>query len=158
VAKLYWFKFGSGDPATRAGLSPTFILFVNPEGATLVPPGITEPGGHGLYQFQYGATQGMGFVLDGATTGLIDSERYLSGNVDPVDGIDEQIGTTGDSFGTTATDPSTVLGFLKRSQEISEGDNLYTKSSGKWQLFNRGSTTLLREKTIADGSASITKL
>lgn len=66
------------------------------------------------------------------------------------------IGDTSSSFGSTAIDPTTVFGFLKRSLEINEGNQTYTKSTGVLDLFTRGAT-LLREKTVSDTSTQTTK-
>lgn len=67
------------------------------------------------------------------------------------------IGTTSDSFGSTSVDPTTLFGFLKRSQEFWEGNEVYTKASGLLDFYSRGSSTLLKEKTISDTAASTTK-
>lgn len=67
------------------------------------------------------------------------------------------IGTTASSFGSTSSNPSTIFGFLKRAQEMAEGDQTYVKGSGALQFYNRGSTTLLVQKTIADTSSTTTK-
>lgn len=72
-------------------------------------------------------------------------------------GLVSFVGTTASSFGSTGTDPSTIFGFLKRSQEIQEGDQIYTKASGLLDYYSRGQTTLLREKTISDTSTSTSK-
>ena len=90
MARDYWFAFGS-RPAANTGLSPTFITFVNSSGTTLAPPTIAETySGSGLYKVNYDATQTIAFVMDGATTGLADSIRYIMGVFDPND----QFGTT----------------------------------------------------------------
>lgn len=158
MAKTYWMRFGSGNPQSYGSLSPTFLAFFDLNGATISPPGITEAvAGQGLYSFDYGATVAMGFIVDGATTGLQTAERYISGNLDPNDGNDEKIGVTSSSFGSTSADPSTVYGYLKRIQEHTEGDQIYVKSSGALQLYNRGQSTLLRQKTISDGTSTISK-
>lgn len=297
ATRPYFFAFGSGSPATTAGLAPTFIYFVNTSGATILPPAITQVlTGSGLYLANYSATQTIAFILDGATTGLANSDRYISGVMDPYDlfgitmtaigdttialgtsnialgttnvalgitqigqgvtltaigfstlvygssltaqgitltaigfstlvygssltaqgvtltaigfstlvygnslmaqgstlfgfgvstiafgvtsiaigtsltaqgvslfalgtssvALGSFIGSTASSFGTTGIDPSTVIGFLKRAQEIAEGNQTYTKSTGVLDLLTRGST-LLREKTISDTSATTTK-
>lgn len=67
------------------------------------------------------------------------------------------IGTTASSFGSTSTDPGDVMGYLKRLQEWNEGDSVFTKGSGVWDVYSRGSSTLLREKTITDDSTSTDK-
>lgn len=240
--KTYTAVFGtSADTRTSASLAPTFILFYDlVNGATVAPPSISEaPAGFGIYKFQWGTTTPIGFLLDGATTGL-GSGRYLSGQLDPSDRSDEYgntmitigttligygvtsvalgttsvalgvtnvalgtsnialgtsnivqsaqavtlitnagitlvgigntaaffgnssalfsfIGSTASSFGNTATDPGTLFGFLKRAQELLEGNNVYTKSTGALQFFSRGSSTQLAQKTISDTSTQTTK-
>lgn len=69
-----------------ASLAPTFITFINGSGTTYAPPAITETyPGSGLYKVNYGATQTMSFIMDGATTGLDSSIRYIFGVFDPQD-------------------------------------------------------------------------
>jgi len=201
----YWAVFGSGAPSTKSGLAPSFITFVNGSGSGITPPSISEPGTKGLYKFAYDATQTIAFVLDGATTGLATSDRYVTGTLDPQDmfgvtltamsatlaaqgllltglgntttalgntlvalgmtnvalGLSSPlyalIGTTASSFGATGVDPVDLFGFLKRAQEFNEGDQAYTKATGILDFYSRGSSTLLREKTIADSSTTTTK-
>ncbi len=86
MARDYFFAFGSGNPSTNASLAPTFIVFVNNAGTTFAAPSIAERyPGSGLYYVSYGATQTMAFVMDGATSGLATSDRYISGVFDPYD-------------------------------------------------------------------------
>jgi hypothetical protein len=157
MAKKYWLKFGSGDPANYSGLAPTLVVFNALGTSALVAPGITEaPAGSGLYNFDYGPTLSIVFKADGGS-GLSSGDRYISGVLDPIQAIDEKAGYTSDSFGSTATDPSTLFGYLKRLQELLEGDATYTKTSGVWQISSRGASTLLREKTLANTTTSSTK-
>lgn len=106
--KTYYVRFGSGDPRSNFGLSPTFLIF-NTYGSAVTPPGITSViGATGFYAFQYGTTTPIVFLIDGATTGLDATSRYVSGAIDPVDRMDEigttlvAIGTTNFALGTTA--------------------------------------------------------
>lgn len=155
--KIYYLKFGSGDPAPYTGLFPTFTVF-NAQGLTAIAaPGVTElPAGTGLYQFSYGPTQAVVFKADGGA-GLSAGDRYISGTLDPIQAVDQQLGFSTDSFGSTSTDPGSIWGYVKRLQEFFEGDATYTKGTGIWQLFNRGSTTLLRTKTLANNTTSAKK-
>lgn len=155
----YWIRFGSGSPVLKTGLSPTFITFIDGSGNNVSPPSISEPGSKGLYKFSFEATMTIAFVVDGATTGLNPSDRYIAGVLDPQDILAERIGATFSSFGSTSADPGTVFGFLKRSMEFWEGNQAYTKSSGLLQFFSRGSgsSTLLRERTITDNSSTTIK-
>lgn len=221
----YWFSFGA-QPSAAASLSPTFITFTNTSGATSAAPSITErPPGSGLYNVNYGATTSMAFVLDGATTGLATSQRYIPGAFDPQDNMSATLtvmgaslsvmggslsvmggslsvmgaslsvmgsslnvmgstlfgigstvtgigntlagmvgasgfltllGDTSSSFGSTSVNPTTVFGFLKRSQEYAEGNRTYAKASGVLDYYSRGSSTLLIEKTITDNTSGTT--
>ena len=86
MSRDYFFAFGSGSPATNASLTPTFITFANSSGTTFTAPSISEkPPGSGLYTVNYGATQTMAFIMDGATSGLATTDRYISGVFDPYD-------------------------------------------------------------------------
>ncbi len=67
------------------------------------------------------------------------------------------VGSTASSFGTDASDPTTVFGFLKRALETREGDETYTKGTGILDIYSRGSSQLLREKTISDSASTTTK-
>ncbi len=112
MARDYWFAFGS-RPAANTGLAPSFITFVNGSGVTIAPPTIAETYvGSGLYKVNYNATQTISFVMDGATTGLSDSIRYIMGVFDPNDTFGSTlvaigntsiaIGTSGIALGNTA--------------------------------------------------------
>lgn len=199
MAKNYLLQFGSGNPANKAGLAPTFIVFkTTPGGTDATPPGITQlPIATGLYYFTYGPTNSISFVVDGATTGLSSQERYISGLLDPIDAVDEQLtavnatmisnfvtigttlvaignslsvlggsfvnfgallGTTGSTFGGISVEPTTIFGYLKRSQEFMEGNSTFTKASGFWNIYSRGSSNLLATKTLADTSTQVTKV
>ncbi len=86
MGKDYYFAFGSGNPTTNASLTPTFITFANTSGTTYAAPSILErPAGSGLYTVNYGATQTMAFIMDGATSGLATTDRYIAGVMDPYD-------------------------------------------------------------------------
>lgn len=155
--KTYWLKFGSGDPSNFAGLSPTFITFSAYGLTALAAPGVSEmPTGSGLYRFDYGPTLPIIFTADGGSA-LSSGDRFITGTLDPIQAVDEKIGTVSDSFGSTLTDPSTVLGYLKRSQEFQEGDADFQKSTGVWSVSTRGSSTLLFQKTLANNATEATK-
>jgi hypothetical protein len=190
----YFFVFGSGNPSTKSGLAPTFITFMSPTGVAGSAPSISEPGSKGVYKVSYDASATlMFFTLDGATTGLVTSDRYISGVFEGQDQIGVTlnalsasfaafqntaialgttavagylglssplmlaIGTTASSFGSTSVDPGSLFGFLRRAQEMAEGNQTYTKTSGILDFYSRGSSTLLREKTISDSTATTTK-
>ena len=148
--KTYYLKFGTGDPANFTGLTPTFTIFSSGGMTAITAPGVTEtPAASGLYSFTYGPTISILFKCDGGVA-LSGSDRYIVGTLDPIQAVDEKVGTTSDSIGSTATDPSTVLGFLKRSQEFNEGNATFTKATGIWKVFSRGSSILITQKTLTN--------
>lgn len=157
MSKIYGLKFGSGDSASYTGLTPTFTIFSVSGTSAISAPGITEtPASSGLYQFTYGPTQTIIFKVDGGSN-LASSDRYLYGILDPIQAVDQSTGLSTDSFGSTSVDPTTIFGYIKRLLEFLEGNATYTKSSGAWNVYSRGSSTLLRVKTLADSTTSSTK-
>ncbi len=160
--KTYWITPGDSsiNPTTYSGLSPTMITFVNQSGSNVVSPGITEsPASSGLYRFTYGPTLGLFFVVDWGGS-IATGFRYTKGALDPIQAVDERVGGilgNIDSIGSTSVDPSTVIGFLKRLQENLEGNEVYTKSTGLLDIYSRGSSTLLAEKTLANNTSQATK-
>lgn len=105
ATRNYWAAFGGGSLGAKSGLAPTFITFINTSGSGIVSPAITEPGSKGLYTFAYDATQTIAFVLDGATTGLAASDRYVSGVLDPYD----TFGVTLNAISATQAAQSTLM-------------------------------------------------
>lgn len=157
--KNYLLKFGSGDPTNFTGLSPTFSFFqIGPTlpWANLTPPGISEiSSGAGLYTFAYNATLPIAFVADGGAA-LADADRFVTGILDPIQAVDERVGLPGDSFGSTSTDPTTLMGYASRNQEITEGDATFDKTTGVWVIQTRGGTTI-QTKTLTNLAGSVTK-
>lgn len=157
MAKQYWLKFGSGDPSPFTGLTPTLSVFSAAGLTSITGPSITElPAGSGLYTFTYGPTLSIIFKADGGAA-LSSSDRYITGVLDPIQAVDQKVGDTSDSFGSTAIDPSTVLGYQKRFLEFLEGNASFNKSTGTWDIYSRGSSTLLREKQLTNTISSATK-
>lgn len=159
MAKLYELKFGSGTPTPFTGLTPTFIFFVDTSaGVTAAPPAITEIlSGMGVYKFTYGPTSSITFVVDGGAA-LSAGDRYITGVLDPIQAVDEKVGgIVSDSFGSTSADPSTLFGYVKRNLEFNEGNATYNKSTGVWDVSSRGSSTLLRSKTLTNNTTQSTK-
>lgn len=157
--KNYWLSFGSQDPRTYTGLSPTFIQYFNQLGATLSPPGITEVfAGSGFYRFQasIGWSQSVAFLVDGGASAA--AARYVRGTLDSSDALDLTVGYTASSFGDTAIEPGNVFGLVKRLQENLEGNSGFLKSSGAWSILSRGSSTLLITKILTQDTTGITKL
>lgn len=157
MSKDYAITFGS-DPRVNTGLTPTFIIFnVLATGQTLTPPAITEPrAGSGCYYFSYGPTLAVYFQVDGGSS-IAASDRYANGVLDPIQVVDQRIGTTDDSFGSTSVDPSTVFGYLKRGQEDAEGNAEFIKATGVWTVSSRGSSQVLFVKTLTNTSSEATK-
>ena len=150
-------KFGSGDSSSNTGLTPTFTIFSINGVSALAAPGVTEtPVSSGLYQFIYGPTLPLVFKVDGGAA-LTSSDRYLYGVLDPIQAVDQSTGFLGDSFGSTSVDPTTIFGYVKRLQEFLEGNAVYAKATGLWNISSRGSSTLLRVKTLTDTTTSSTK-
>lgn len=184
MAKQFYFYFGSGLPGSYTGLSPTFVIF-NVGGISAAPaPGITEfvsSGATGIYGFQYGITASVAFVIDGGATLTSANIRYITGSIDPVMSVDQTIGYapsttlgpttalgyadrvnnaigyTTDSFGSTLSDPVSVMGYAKRHLEFNEGNMVFTKATGTWDIYSRGSSTLLREKALSNTTSSATR-
>lgn len=153
--KDYWLQFGSGDPRSNTGLSPTFVIFQTVGGTMLPGPAVTEPGAStGLYYFSYGTTTSIAFTVDGGS-GLSSSDRYITGVLDPIQVVDQRVGLSSDSFGDTAIIPATVLGMLNRNLEINEGNQEFNKTTGVWNIYNRGATTLIRSKTLSNSSSEV---
>ncbi len=173
MAKTYWFTFSTQDPRTYTGLSPTFIQFVDQTGQTQAPPGITEsPSGFGFYRSNYtvGISTSIAFLVDGGAT-LASNVRYITGNIFEQNSLDTigatinslanvavLLGSTLDSFGSTSVDPNTVFGYLRRSQEVQEGNQSFLKSSGQWSILSRGSSTLLATKFLNSDVTGVTRI
>lgn len=139
-------KFGSGDPRTLAGLSPTFLIFVRlTDGATITPPAITESAtSWGIYQFTYGTTQPIAFLVDAATTSPGSVGRYVTGQIDPVDRADE-FGTTMIAIGTSAIAQGVsmaAIGATILQAEINQGVTLIAIGNSSIAL---GTTNLAAE-------------
>lgn len=159
MAKTFFLKFGSGDPSAFAGLSPTFTTFLSEGGTLISSPAISEVGSStGIYKFSYApsATFATVFIAD-AGASVSSSDRYLTGALDPIAIVDQKLGDTQDSFGSTSVDPSTAIAYLKRIQEFLEGNQTFNKTTGVWDIYSRGSSTLLREKTLENTPSATNK-
>ena len=160
MSKQFYFTFGSGDGATFTGLSPTWSLFLWNGITALAAPPVTElTAGTGIYGFQYGTTASIIFKIDGGATlqtASFSVYRYIYGNIDPVMAIDQSVGFSTDSYGSTNVDPATIFAQVKRNQEFNEGNKIFNKSTGVWDIYTRGSTTLIAEKNLTNTTASST--
>lgn len=110
--KTYGLIFTNEDPrsAPSASLAPTLVTFFQIGGSTLAAPGITKPiPTVGLYTFTYdpGLTLPIYFLADGGALVTDNSQRYLSGMLDPIQQVDQQaqtltaIGNSNIALGTT---------------------------------------------------------
>lgn len=155
--KDYWLRFGSGDSRTNTGLSPTFVIFQTVGGTALPGPVVTEPGaGTGLYYFNYGTTASIVFQADGGS-GLANADRYIVGVLDPIQVVDQRVGLTTDSFGTTLVIPATLFGMANRNLQVMEGDETFSKTTGVLTMYPVGGTTAIRIKTLTNSSSAVTK-
>lgn len=155
--KIFWFRFGSGDPRLYTGLTPTFLLFVANTGTTAAPPSIVEMfPGSGFYGSTYavGGTQSFAFLLDGGSS--VSEGRYLSGSFDPIINTDQELGFSTDSYGTTAM-PSTVSGKANRSIQLFQADATFNKTTGTWNNYANGTSTLLISKVLVNSTTQVTK-
>ncbi len=126
-------------------------------GTSLLAQGVTLTAA-----INFGATVIAGQVNMGVTLVAIGNTSFAFGTTNVAIGTSLNtlfsfIGSTASSFGTTLIDPVDLFGFLKRAQEVAEGNNTYTKATGVLDISSRGSSTLLREKTISDTSTQTTK-
>lgn len=156
----YGLTFGSGDCRNFTGLSPTFVLFVTEGGSLLTPPTVSEIGATtGLYYFTYtpSATFTIFFQADGGAAVTDNSLRYVKGTLDPVASVDQYLGFPNDSYGSTVG-ASTVFGNVKRNNELWAADSTFSKTSGLWAQYAKGTSTLLFQKTLTNNLASVTKL
>lgn len=159
ITKTFGLRFGSGSPTLYVGLGPTFVRWIGlPEGETLASPFVftlaTNPG---IYYFTAAlSTFAISFVCDGGA-GLSSSERYIDGIIDPIATVGDRVGYETSSYGSTSADPSTLFGYVRRAQEVSEGDATFDKSSGVWNVFARGGTLLLFQRDFTNAGSLVTK-
>jgi hypothetical protein len=152
MSKVFGLQFGSGNPQTNAGLSPTFIMFraqgisTYPAGVTdMIGPTISEMGvSSGIYTFQFAPSPTfiIAFTADGGAA-LATADRYVTGILDPIAAVDEKVGNLEDDIGGTMVEPNSVLGFAKRAYGFNEGEALFNKGTGVWTYQSKGSTALL---------------
>lgn len=138
---------GSIDPADRADEYGSTLTAI---GLTALGFGFTNYGyGVSIYAGQSAITiMGQTLIGIGNTIGAIGVTSSALGAL---------LGDNSSSFGSTSVDPTTVFGHLKRAQEFREGNQVYTKSTGLFDIYSRGSSYLLREKTVSDTSTQTTK-
>lgn len=81
----YYLRFGADAPSNHSGLSPTFISFRNASGGATTAPAIAEVSTTGIYTFAYEPFGSINFVVDGNTSGLGSTDRYVAGALDVID-------------------------------------------------------------------------
>lgn len=159
MSQRFFARFGSANPQEFAGLTPTFIIFQTDLGASLARPAISEVGSStGFYGFTYAtsATYSIIFTIDGGSSIVDSSSRYVSGVLDPIINVDQELGFTADSYGSTVL-PATVWGFVRRLAQYWQADATFNKSSGVWSQYAQGTSTLLYEKTLTNDVSQTTK-
>lgn len=158
MSNRYGLAFTSGDPRTLSGLTPTFLIYKDQSGNDITPtPTVTEVGtSTGLYYFQAtpSPTLTYFFLVDGGAAAA--SSRYLTGTIDPIANVDQELGFTMSSFGTTVN-PSSVFGLAKRIVELFQADATFNKNTGAWSNYAKGTSTLLMEKTLTNSVTETTK-
>ena len=141
--KQYLLRFGTSNPGNYTGLSPTFTVFQSIPGASFVPVGssITQVGASiGLYTFGFTATTfPIAFIVDGGAS-MATNDRFISGILDPLQAVDEKIGTNTDTFGGATFDPTTLMGYVRRNLEVQEGTAAFNAVSGLWTVLSRAFT------------------
>lgn len=159
MAKRFGLVFGSGDARSYAGLSPTFVIFQDQAGNALTPPGITAVGvSTGFYYFEYSPspTLTVFFQADGGSSITDSSFRYIKGTLDPIQSVDERLGYSTDSIGGTLS-PTTAFGLILRNLGYFEADENFNKSSGAWNRYATGTSTLLISKTVQNLTGQVIK-
>ncbi len=146
----------------------TFAYGVTQPIAFLLDAATTSPGTTGRYvsgqidpsnrSDEYGNTliaYGLSLLATGVS--LTASQVTLTSLGFTASNLSGLLGTTASLIGSNLSDPTTVFGFLKRAQEIGEGDQTYTKASGGLTLSDRTGATLLASKVISDNLTATTK-
>lgn len=158
MSVTYYLVFGKGDPSDNTGLAPTFTVFQNAAGGATTAPSITEISTTGIYTFDYAPLGSINFVASGVTTGLIASDRFIVGSLDIGDEYANNIGLITDPIGDSATDPTTLFGFMRRVKSWLEGQSTFTKSSGTWVCKEETGATTLSSRVITDNVTTIDKV
>lgn len=159
MAVTYYLVFGSGDPSGNSGLAPTFTVFQNAAGGATTAPSISEISTSGIYTFSYTPLGSINFVVDGATTGLSASNRYITGSLDVGDTLQNlDVGTASDSIGDSASDPTSLFGFVRRIKEWLEGQSTYTKATGGFVVKDSTGATTISSQIITDNDTTVTKV
>ena len=148
---VYWLSF-TPNPTDSAGLNATFLNFIKFDGTTLTPPGITQlNAGTGIYQFTYTPSFSIAFRIDGATSSLAASQRYVVGNLDITDNLNTDLTALGSTLiaigNTTATSLTNVGTTL-----VAIGNTTATS------FLNLGSTVIAIGNTTGSLGATISSI
>lgn len=152
MAKTYGLIFTNSDPrqAPATSLAPTLVIFNAIDGTVVSTPGITKPiSTVGLYTFNYRPSLAVYFLADGGAAITDNTQRYLSGILDPIQEVDEQLqfftttftaanitllglGLTGVALGTTNVAIGTTgvaLGLTSIAIDIALGASILAQGS-----------------------------
>lgn len=154
ATKQFYVRFGTGNPAASTGLSPTFIVFRSPSGAT-TPPSITELPSTGIYTFAYECTGSVAFVVDGATTGLTSADRYVCGAIDITTRLDEFTGRAGDAVGFSSLYGQILSGNAQGST-LTARLGAITDETGFSTVFGQLGSVSAQGSTLTDRVGSVT--
>lgn len=148
---VYKFTFGTTLPisflADAATISP------GPQGRYV--SGCIDPADRAD---EYGTTMiaiGTSAVAQGVTMIAIGTSIYAQGSSLSVSVAG--LGSTASSFGTSSTDPVDLFGYMKRIQELMEGNQTFVKPSGSLTMYSRGGSVTLAIKTIANSISLVVK-
>ena len=100
---------------------------------------------------------GQGITSAAFSTSLSAQSATILSYVGASNPLYSVLGSVGSTFGGQSSDPVDLFGYLKRVQENLEGDNYFTKVGGGFSIYNRGSSTLLRNKTVTNSASQIIK-
>lgn len=155
---------GAIDPADRIDYFGTTIMAIGTTGVAIGTTGValgTTSAALGVTAVSYGLlnlAQGSTIFALGTTGVAIGTTvlSYLSSG--SLGGLNPFIGTTVSSYGNSTLDPTDIMGYVKRLQEILEGNASFGRTQQTWDLYSRGSTTLLRSKSIGTDAVGVTKV
>jgi len=175
--------FGSLDPADRIDEYGTTIIAIGTsqiaQGVSILAQGVSMLAfgasnlAIGTSVFALGTTNlALGFtnLAYGVSNFALGTSIYAQGSTILGYGVSiyaqgvtnaagfSNIGTIGSTFGGVSSDPQDLFGYLKRLQEVLEGNASFDKSAGTWSLYSRGASMLLRSKTLTNDTIGVTKV
>lgn len=99
--------------------------------------------------------QGSTIVGMGNTLGAMGNTLLAIGTSLTV--IVSGLGSTASLIGDNVTNPVDLFGYIKRVSNFLEGVQIFTKTSGIWQIYDRTGATLLDNKTITESSTQVNR-